>query len=280
MRHSHEIITHVKELRAQGFTLSEIITETGLRKTTIFHYIKSIPKSEFLKKKLRTISRELQKQIADSRRGKSTKAYTFKRPSKWNKELVNLVAHFMFDGQITRTSCIYYNRSQVLRDAVIANMIKVIGVDDYKIYDASGGVKRVCYFNVELACFIKQKSQELFLYINSASVKHKLSFLKAFFDDEGCVSLTQKKRLIRGYQHSLLVLELVQKLLGDFGIKSWIDKNYFELYISKRENLIKFQKFINFTPGLCVNGARSNSIWKKDLEKREILKMAIYSYLI
>lgn len=278
MRHSQQIIQRVVQMRNNGLTLGEIGVRTGLSKTTIFYHIQSIPKSDFLIQKLRLITLTKQRILAEQRRGKSTKTYLFIKPQIWSIEFVNLVAHFLFDGRITRTSCIYYSRNSVLRNMIKKNMERIMSINDYKIYDSPGGVKRVCYFNVEVASFIRQKADELLNYILFAPNSHKISFLQAFFDDEGCITFTGKKRLIRGYQHSLPVLKLIKKLLADFYIDSRIDEKYYELYISKRHNLLKFQKLINFTPEVRVNGGRSNSIWKKSLEKRKILNIALDSY--
>jgi len=278
MRHSQQIIQRVVQMRNNGFTLGEIMERTGLSKTTIFYHIQSIPKSDILIQKLRLIILSKQRILSEQRRGKSTKTYLFIKPQIWTVEFVNLIAHFLFDGRITRTSCIYYSRNSVLRDMITEKMERIISIKDYKVYDSSGGVKRVCYFHVEVASFIRQKASELLKYIVSAPDSHKISFLQAFFDDEGCITFTDKKRLIRGYQHSLPILRLIKKLLADFYIESRIDEKYYELYISKRHNLLKFQKLINFTPEVCINGGRSNSIWKKSLEKREILNMAVNSY--
>ncbi|MDP4001827.1 MAG: LAGLIDADG family homing endonuclease [bacterium] len=280
MRHSSVLISEMIQMRRDGLTLTEIQNKTGLSKTTIFHHIQSIPKSDALKYKLRLISQELQKRVSDSRRGKSVKNYTFNKPEKWSPDFVNLVSHFLFDGQITRGSCTYYNRNEILLNGIIKSMNKILGVSDYKKYDSSGGVKRVAYHNVEIVAFLQRKRDELQTYILSASKKEKLSFLKSFFDDEGCVSYSSKRRLVRGYQHSIDILKIISTLLSELKIKNRIDEKYYEIYISQKENLIKFQKLINFTSGITVNGNRSNSIWKKSLEKREILDMAIASYKI
>ena len=103
--------------------------------------------------------------------------------------------------------------------------------------------------------------------IFSMRQKKKTFFSKIIFDDEGCVSYSAKRRLIRGYQHSLNILKIVSTLLSEFTIQNRVDEKYYEIYISRKENLIKFQKFVNFTPGVTINGARSNSIWKKSLGK-------------
>ncbi len=267
-------------MRINGLTLGEITYKTGLSKTTIHHHIKNIPKSNILKSKLRTISQVLQKRIADSRRGKSIKNYTFSRPEKWNPDLVSLIAHFLFDGDISRTACCYNNRNTVLIEMVKNLMKSLLRVDDFKLYkDSQSGVFKLCYFNVEIATFINKKSTELLNQILIGSRPEKIAFLRAFFDDEGCMTFKKNKRFVRGYQHSLKILELIHKLLSQFKVESKIDSKFFEIIVSRKENLLRFQKLINFTPGVTVNGARSNSIWKKSLEKRKILEMAISSYV-
>ena len=104
-------------------------------------------------------------------------------------------------------------------------------------------------------------------------------FLKSFFDDEGCMDFRAKKNLrrIRGYQKKVPVLYLIQELLADFGIDSKVALPN-EVVITGKENLIKFQKEINFSRGVRINGNRPNSIWKQSLEKRVLLERAIDSY--
>lgn len=67
-------------------------------------------------------------------------------------------------------------------------------------------------------------------------------------------------------------------MLLDFGIESKIDEKYNEIVISRKENLIKFRDKINVSKGIYINPERKNSIWKRKLEKREILEMVINSY--
>ena len=279
MRHGSKVIKNIKQLRTDGFTLTEIIQKTGLAKTTILHHIQNIPQSEYLQEKIRFAKLDGQKRGAAGRRGISVKTYPFLTPEEWSIDLVNLISHFLFDGSIKRTSCIYYNRSETLVEMMTQKMKNLLDVSDYKTYTTPEGVKRISYHNVEIATFIRRKADELLNYISSAPREHKLSFLKAFFDDEGSVGFNRKQRRVRGYQHSIETLTLVKKLLKDLNIESVIDNRHVEISITRKDNLLKFQKLINFTPGLRVNGNRSNSIWKKDLEKRKILEMAINSYL-
>ena len=279
MRHSPKIIEKIIKLRKNGFTITEIIFDTGLPKSTILHHIQDIPRSDYLKEKIRLARLKAQNRIAASRRGKSFKTYRFLKPEKWSIDLVNMLAHFIFDGSIKRTSCVYYNRSQVLVDMMIQKMVTILHVSDYKTYMTPEGVKRISYHHVEIAAFVRRKADELLEYISTAPMKYKISFLKAFFDDEGSITYKKNKRVVRGYQHTLKILQIVEGLLKDIDIESKVDEKYFEICIYKKDNLLKFQKLINFTPGIYVNGKRTNSIWKKDLEKRKILGMALESYL-
>ena len=279
VRHSSSVINHIKSLRTSGSTLTEIVSKTGLSKSTVLGHIQNIPRSEYLIEKIRAIRLEAQNKMAAQRRGKSLKNYTFLKPEKWSPDLVNLIAHFLFDGRITRTSCTYYNRSEALVNLMEQKMRSLLRVSDHKKYITAEGVTRLAYFNVEIAFFIKKKADELFDHIQFAPRNEKISFLKAFFDDEGCMRFRKNNRIVRGYQHSIEILEIVRGLLKDLGIESIVDKRFFEINIYRKENIIKFQEMINFTPGLRVNGNRTNSVWKKDLEKREILQMAVDSYL-
>ena len=141
------------------------------------------------------------------------------------------------------------------------------------------GVKRISYFNVALSIYFKQKANELLKNIETFSKSLKKEMLKAFFDDEGCIDFRKKRNLrrVRGYQKDMKILLLIKKLLANFGIASNIHRPN-EVVITGKENLKRFQKEINFSPGVYINGNRSNSIWKKSLEKRDILDLAIKSF--
>ena len=278
MRHSPNLIQKIKQMRKEGLTLTEITNKTGLSKTTIFHHIKSILKSNILKKRLKTISRAAQKHVAESRRGKSVKNYIFRKPEKWNPDFVNLASHFLFDGAITRFSCLYYNRNKVLVDNIIIQMKKILDIDDYKTYHDHNDVTRLAYHNVELTVFIRYKTTELLNYILSAPKVEKIAFLQSFFDDEGSVDFRKTVRRVRGYQHNDKILLLIQKLLKDFQITSKVDTRFHEIVVGRRENILKFAKEVNFSKGVRVNGKRSNSVWKKSFEKRRILANLLASY--
>jgi len=70
----------------------------------------------------------------------------------------------------------------------------------------------------------------------------------------------------------------VKELLADLGIASRMEARFYELCISRRADLLRFRDVINFSDGVCINGLRSNSVWKESLEKKEILERLINSY--
>ena len=210
-------------------------------------------------------------------KGKSVRP--FLQFSSWDKELVCLVSHLIFDGEI-RKGCIYNNRSYALILRVQQAMRKIYSFDPHHSQNPHTGVHRIGYYNVALAAYLSLKAAELLKDITHLPKELRRAFLQSFFDDEGCIDFRPGKssRRVRGYQKDVRILALVSKLLSDFGIASHIQLPN-EVVISGKQNLIRFQQEINFSPGIYVNGNRSNSIWKESLEKRKILNLAIHSYL-
>ncbi len=107
----------------------------------------------------------------------------------------------------------------------------------------------------------------------------KREFVRAFFDDEGCMDFRPKTnhRRVRGYQKEVHVLKIVRELLEEFSIDSHIEMPN-EVVIVGKDNLQRFEQEINFSPGVYMNGNRSNSRWKKHMEKRVLLRRAIESF--
>lgn len=272
------LIRRCRTLRRKGFSLGHIIRVVRLPKTTVYDHIRDINLSPEIKNRLKQSSIRQLVEFSHKRKGKCIPGRIVPKPKGWFYDLIYLVAHFMFDGEITSHSCIYNNRNGVLMNQVKALMKKVFNLEPYTYLNKETGVHRISYHYVELAIYVQKKSKELLKYIQKTGKKEKIIFLRAFFDDEGCTGLWKRKKLVRGYQKDIKILELVQKLLKDFNINSKIDKKYKEIVISRKENLVKFQNIINFSKGIYINPNRKNSIWKRKLEKREILSKLINSY--
>lgn len=271
------LIEQCRKLRKEGFTLGEIAKKTRLPKTTIHGHVYDIPSSPVLEKKIRRIQEENTRRLTEfvikTRKGKCAPGREISLPKDWSYDLVLIIAHFLFDGEIRTHSCVYNNRNEALIQRVESLMRKIFNLKPRYYLNRKTGVSRLFYHHVELANYIYKKSEVLKKYIKVNSLKGKRLFLKAFFDDEGSVHFP--KRLVRGFQHDPKILELVQDLLKDFGIDSRIDKKYKEIVISREENLIRFRDKINFSKGVYINPERKNSIWKQKLEKRKILERII-----
>lgn len=266
-------------LRKRGLTLNEIVSATGKGKTTVYYHIKSIPLPEDRRRAWRENGRQRLIALNHSRKGRSALNRHPINFDRWTVDRVSLVSHLLFDGTINAATCVYSNRSKVLLQKVEACMSQIYPYSPAHSVNYCG-VHSIGYYNVELADFMREKSAALLKQMPNFSKDLKRAFLRAFFDDEGCIDFnikTRKKR-VRGYQHNIDILNLIHKLLNDFGITSKVYPSANEIMIRGAVNLRKFEQEINFSKGVRINGKRSNSVWKKSFEKREILRRAIESY--
>lgn len=269
------------ELRRQNYTLGEMVKLLDRPKTTIYFHVQNLPITPFLKEKISQISRininGARAKGLTTQKGRSWLNRHCKEFINWSLAMVNLVAHIIFDGEIRNCSTMYHNRSLALINNFRMKMKRIYSYEP-RIHKKSGDVITLAYHNVELTNFLRIKKEELIKEILNFPKNYQREFLKAFFDDEGCIYFHDKARRVKGYQHDNEILVTVQKLLSKFGIDSRIDNRFYEIIINRKENLKRFAKEINFSAGVRVNGKRTNSIWKKDLEKRKILEMALTSY--
>ncbi|MDP2655843.1 MAG: LAGLIDADG family homing endonuclease [bacterium] len=266
------------DLRKKGYSIIEIMKATGRAKSSIHAHIKDIPLSEERLKEIKKASGERIRKFAIARKGKS--ARPFNQFKEWNKETVSLTAHLLFDGGVYPNSgCAYNNRSRTLIKHVEKCMHAVYDFEPTRYTNPLTGVLRISYHNVALAIYMKDKVRELLQNVYSLPLNLKGEFVRAFFDDEGCIDYRPEKnrRSIRGYQKDVKILRFVQTLLRDLGIESRVILPN-EVVIVGKEGLSRFKKEINFSPGVYMNGNRSNSRWKKHIEKRELLRRAIMSF--
>lgn len=267
-----------RNLRLKGFSLGEIVSLTHLPKTTAYDYIKDIILSKRQRAQIEFSKKQKIKNRPNTRKGRCTPGRSIFRPTSWSNELIHIVAHFMFDGRVEKDGCRYYSKDEYQVKHVKELAHTLLGITPlYKLRD--DGVKVLSFHNVELADYVRYKKREMLNYVkNGASKNQKRTFLRAFFDDEGNVYYNKDTRRVRGYQKSYLILDLVKRLLEEFGIFGRINKHNTEIEISKKDNLIKFAKEINFSHRIYINPMRKNSIWKRRIEKRKILELAISSY--
>ena len=257
--------------------MNRIVAITGRPKTSVYFHIRDVKLPADVKRRIAERSTLRLIKFNRSRKGKSARGRHPNEFTSWNADLVCLVSHFLFDGEIRYGGCVYTNRSTTLLNRVERLMRSVYDHPPKRI-EASPGVYRISYHNVELAAYLRGRAKELLQRIPTAPREWQRAFLSSFFDDEGSVYFIGTKRRVRGYQHSFEMLTLIHELLQKFRIESTLDRKYNEVTISRRENIERFAREINFSPGVRINGQRSNSIWKRSLEKRKILRRAIASY--
>lgn len=264
-------------LRKKGYSIIEIMKATGRAKSSVHTHIKDIPLSKNRIEQYRVAAGRRIRKYAIARKGKS--ARSFRTFDAWSPSTVLLVAHLLFDGEIIRTRCTYNNRSKTLIERVRTLMCKWYGFEPRWYKNPLTGVWRISYHNVALSAYINKKSKELLRGVKKMPLDLKREFVRAFFDDEGCIDYRpeENRRSIRGYQKDIRILELMRTTLADFDIGARVVKPN-EVVIVGKENLVRFEREINFSPGVYMNGNRSNSRWKKHMEKRELLRRAIRSF--
>lgn len=275
-KYSGKFKNECRKLRRKGYSLKEIVKIKKVPVATLHVWIHDIVLSPSAQKRIqkrRMQGLENSKKSAYARRRKLKY-----KPQKWSKDLICLMAHFLFDGNIERWTCGYSsrNKSQIEK---MQNLVKKYFDLMPKTRIKTNNVIDISYYHANLTDYIREKTKELLKYIPTASKHKKKIFLQAFFNDEGGIYYDKHKtRRVRGYQHSRSILELVQGLLKEFDIHSRIDKRFTEVDITGKQNLLKFQKYINFSPNIFINPKRKNSIWKIKIDKRTILQKAIASY--
>lgn len=264
-------------LRQKGHTLSEIVELTGRPKTSVYFHIRSFALPPEKIYRIRTAAGERIRPYAIVRLGKSDRK--FKPLTTWTPSSALLLGHLLFDGEIRRGRCIYNNRNEALIERFEMLMRSIYAYKPTRNTNTKTGVIRTAYFNVEMAAHLQERAMHLLKKVPLLTPAAKREFLRAFFDDEGCMDFrpTTNIRKIRGYQKDRKVLKVVQAVLASFGIESRIVKPN-EVVIVGKSNLMKFEREVSFSPGVQVNGNRTNSRWKKHVEKRKLLRMAITSF--
>ena len=276
-----KLISKCRDLRSRGSSLGEIVSLMNVPKTTVYDYVKDVILTDEQREQVEIRRKEQAKAKPNPRKGKCIPGRSILRPSFWSKDLVHIIAHFIFDGSIGKYGCRYYSKDK-FQIVHVKNLVKkIFGINPlHEVRE--DGVEVISFYNVELADYVKEKKKEIFNYIgNGAPKRQKKVFLQAFFDDEGNIYYKKKnQRRIRGYQNSYLILKRIKELLEDFGICGRINKAETEIEITGRNNLVKFWNEINFSSRIYMNPHRKNSIWKEKIEKREILELALKSYKI
>src|SRR3989338_5043389 len=172
-------------LRNKDHTLDEIAKLTGRPRTSVHFHIRSIPLSLGKRNAIKLDNAKRTANMAHERVIKHLRI--FSNFVSWDKNTVSLIAHLLFDGAIIRSLCVYNNRSQSLIAHVEDRMKIIYSYPPARHIDMRTGVTRIAYYNVALARYLKSKSSELISGIQVMDKELKREFIRAFFDDEGCI---------------------------------------------------------------------------------------------
>ncbi len=186
-------------LRNKGLSLGTIATITGKSKTSIYFHIRDIPLPPEKKRQSLLSSTT---RIINFNKGRKGTSLLGRHPTKfdnWTKKTVRLTAHVAFDGELSRNSVMYHNRSAIL-SRQFQRLMRLVYTYPPKILYQKSGVIRTSYHNVELTSYLSNKKTGLFREIVGLNKECKREFLRTFFDDEGCMDFRPKKnvRQVRG----------------------------------------------------------------------------------
>lgn len=273
-----KLVVECRRLRAKGYSFGEISSLTKIAKSTLYSYSKDIFLNAGQEQNIEVRRKAKCSSKPNLRKGKCLPGREIIKPESWSDKLVHVVAHYMFDGRIGEDGCIYYSKDKYQIEHM-KSLIEGIFKAKPKIHLRDNGVYGLVFYHVEYAKYIKSQQEKLFEYLNNgAPLPCKKEFLKAFFDDEGNVYYSKSTRRVRGYQKSRQRLESIKYLLSNFGVSGRINKDGTYIEIAGRGNLERFSQDINFSPKIYLNPKRKNSIWRKKISKRRLLKLSIDSY--
>lgn len=186
-----------------------------------------------------------------------------------SKNLARCLAKICGDGNIGERYIRYNNTCNVLLEEFKTDMISLFGNLHFTEGQVNSGTAYVILSNKKITQYFKKfhptfKSFDIYVpsQIMNSKISIKKEFLRAYYDDEGCVGLRlynntlEWKRNITLSSNSFRILEEIKKIFfEDFNIcsnkiirnncNSIYDLSYV-LSITGKENIIKFKKNIGF----------------------------------
>lgn len=233
----------IKEMRANGYSHSEIANKFGTSKSTIFYHTSNIEVSPNGKKRLKTIRRIISAKTGFQRRYKIPA-----RSKKMTKAKARLIAHLLGDGGVYKNQICYRNSEPRLIEQFIQDFQFVYGVrpwkkywDENKFATGSGIVEVIRDLH---KCANKREFPIEIINANKAIQKE---FIRAFSDDEdGPMS----RNRIRITSTNRLYLNSISKMLENFKIWSVINGPYHRgeslLDINRKESVLEYIRQIGF----------------------------------
>jgi len=139
------LIQRCKTLRRRGFSLGVIVRVVHLSKTTVYGHIRDINLSPKIRNRLNQSSIRQLIAFNHKRKGKCLPGRIVPKPKEWLYDLIYLVAHFMFDGEIRSHGSVYSNRNGALINEVRILMKKAFNLEPYIYLNKETGVYKISY---------------------------------------------------------------------------------------------------------------------------------------
>jgi len=256
----------VFELREQGYFFREIARELNISLGSTHKYGSGFNLSDNARK------------ILEGKTKKSRRK-SIKLIEDLTLEKARIIAHCIFDGSVTKGTVRYTNSSPKLINLFVKDIKEVYGVDPDRILNEQGKhLPKItaCYFFTEISDDLHRYSKsfstalevaEIHKKIIFGSLNFKKVFIRAFWEDEGCITIDGD---IIGRIKSKKIRDQLVKLHRDTGIECTpydCSDNCFGIYIKRsRDNINKFKK-IGFEHSIIVRG-KNIGMKKRDLFNR------------
>jgi len=166
---------------------------------------------------------------------------------KITKEKVRIYAHSIFDGHVSRSKgnsyvVGYTNKNSELLKEFEEDVNFVYGLKPTK-YTYKQGVTLLVYSSKLMYLDILNFDKSVI----KTNEEYGRIYLRAFFDDEGCVHFNPTKRIfsISGSQKSKEELFLIKSLLKDIEIQSRISG--VDITIGRNKSILRYSELIGFT---------------------------------
>jgi intein/homing endonuclease len=183
--------------------------------------------------------------------------------------LARVIGNLMGDGNVSKKYLRYSNKNNFLLETFKKNFLFLYPKSHFIEGIVNSGTPFIQVQDKKINAFLLNlcgdfKSQNLRFPKFLSSKEEKIEFIRAIFDDEGCVALRIfqrtneiKRNLEIGSKSKLFLMEIKEVLEKDFKIKcnkiisfnKILNKKEFitcKLSITGRENFIKFRNTINF----------------------------------
>ena len=269
------------KMRRKGRSYAEIATTLQLSKATVHKYTEHIALSKQSKKRLQAKVQAAQLTFVQN----YAQSKTLSKKPRWGITLARLIAHCIFDGSVTPHKVNYTNTSKVLIDQFIEDMESCYAISPTSIDITPGTFApkyTVTYCSTKLCRNLlnwvpsrSMNSTKAVSPVNlfSSSPRVISEFLRAFWEDEGCITIGGE--LLGRIKNKELSTQLValHQLLGIDATLYTCSDGAYTVRIKRNKQNIRAFRSVAFKDALIVRGLN------KGMLKRDLFNKLFSNYL-